>query len=1092
MSKSIYGSLGEDELLILHIGDQCVPEDVTEPVGSMSYEKIVENTNIDRIDELLTDLEDEDKISSTTEDEKKYFHLTKDGEKAREEIWEDIKEEKIILIDDKDTLQLKLKNIRNLFNGKDLIAILENINEENILDLRTKDQVYERLVGREEKFQEIKDMLDRIREEPGKAILISGDTGIGKTRLVEELKRLAIDQDFDFLKGKCHHEAPEPYQPFKSALDKFLEIEKEMGKFESVISPSQKADGKVQTRQMFDAQRKSVFYGTTKFLETLTEYRPLVLFLDDLQWADKGTLNLLDYMTDKLKDKPVLIVCTYRPGDVSEDDPLSETMRRMSRKRLYEEIELKPLETESIEKLIKEITQVEEVPKEFVKGIEEKTNGNPLFIKENVNQMIEEKLIDPVEGSFPSESKIVLVPDVVQDVIEKRVYKLNDDVRDILQLGSVIGRKIPFELLAEASEQDELEILEKIDELLENNIWREHPREESFLFSHDLLVDTIYQGTGKWLERKSLHNKVAEAIENIYESQIEEKYSILGRHFKIGEQYERSFEYFKKAGEKAERVYSHEDAVERYRESLEAAEKAESVDEEELFFLMEKVGEAVDIIGDSEEARKYFDRALTKAEDVEKKRRAYRKIARCWSNQGEFKKVISTADKGLSLYDEEGIMMEKKVEESEVERDLEELEDSPEICRLLSQKGWALRRIGKSEEAKKIFEEELEKAKDIDDVSVLSQAYHDLGSLQGSSMYMNKNMEYLQKSIDLRKEILQDEESFEQKYGLSRSYNNVGIFHLQRGNLNKSLEYLKKALDLHREINNKLFEAKTLINLAIIYTHKGELEKTEDILDDAFDMMRAIEDKQGLSRAEVNEALLYIEKGKIDKALDDFESSLETFEEIGNKIGVASTYIGMSRSFMFKGDMEKSKEYIEKAYEIAGEIKSEQVKVDALIQYGRLERLTGDPVEAVELHEKNMKNADEDGRMVSLLMNRAELIEDYIAKGELDRARELLEQKDEEDLDIPDINNKFQLVQGILHREEGNLEEAEDEFKRCLEEAKELSKKYRIARIHYELGKLYKAKENGEKAEESLEESERLYEEMDMEYMLERCRNELE
>ncbi len=1085
------GSLDNKELIILHLGDKGAFENVEEPVKLIAKENILSVLELEdeKVLDILENLKDGGKISESDE-EKRYYRLTEDGEKERKQIWDEIKKKKILLIDDKDTVQLNLENIKKVLSDTPIVEILTSIAENSMLDLKERDHFEGNLVDREEELEDLKNSLEQIKDDSGKAIFISGDTGIGKTRLVEELKEMAKEKNFDFLKGKCHLEDYEPYQPFKDALSKFLRIEREIGEFESVISPSSVSEGKAQTQQMFDAQRKSVFYGTTKFLESLCEFRPLVLFLDDLQWADKGTLNLLDYMTERLKDKPILIIGTFRPGDVPEDHPLKETMRRMSRKRLYDEIELSPLGGDSIEELIGSLTDLDEIPEDFIKSIGDKTNGNPLFIKENINQMIEENLIDPVEGTFPTESEIVLIPDVVQEVIEKRIYQLDDETREILQLGSVIGKKVPFDLLVEASDEEELKILEKIDNLLENKIWREHPREELFLFYHDLFVDTIYEGVGKWLEQKILHKKVAEAMERVFEDELEEKYSTLGRHYRKGEEYKKSFEYFKKAGEKAERVYSHEDAIERYKESLKAAAKTDSVDDEELFVLMEKLGEATNIIGKYEDCRKYFNQALTKTDDIEKQRRMYRKLAQSWNNEGEFNKVISIAEEGLNLVDNEDMVPDDEPVESVEDRSLDELDDSPEICKLLSQKGWALKRIGRSDDAKEIFQEELKKAKDIGDKSVLSQAYHDLGSFARYNMNMKECEDYLNKSIDIRKDLLKDEDSFEEKYGLSKSYNNLGAIYVQQGDLDKSLEYFKKALELHQEIKNKLFEARTLNNMGVIYMKKGELERTDRILEDVFKILKAIGDKQGRVRAEDNKGKLCMEKGKLDMALDHFESSLEISEEIDDKFGIGLSYVSISKAYILKGDLEKAEEYAEKAYELAENIKSNRMKGEALIQYGKVNRLKGDIEKAVSLHQEGVEITKEMTEITILFKNRLELVEDYIEQGELKKAEENLEKGLEEKTDSPGMDTKLKMVKGMLEREKGALDKAEEILIGCLKKAEKLTKKYREARLNYELGKVYKAKGEEETAKETFEKAERSSKEMGMESILEKCREE--
>ncbi len=1063
MSDNSLIDLEKEDMILLHLNETTSSE--SESIEKLtSNEEIFKNLDENNLDEQLGNLKDKGMISEIQEEENKCYRLTEDGEKEKKNIWDEIKDEKVILIDDKDTVRLTMRNIDNLHSDKSLIDILKNIDEDKILDVRDESQIYHGLVGREQEIEELMTSVEKMKEESSKAIFIAGDTGIGKTRLVEEVKRLAVEENIDFLKGKCDLEEHEPYHPFKDALDKFLKMDKEIGEFENMITPSHSSEEKVHTKQMFDAQRKSVFYGTTKFFESLCEIRPLVLFLDDLQWADKGTLNLLDYMTDRLQEKPILIFGTYRPGDVSEDDPLKETMRRMSRKKLYEKMELSPLDTSEIEELIKTLTNIEDVPRSFVESIEEKTNGNTLFIKENVNQMIEEKLIDPVEGTFPDQSDIILIPDVVHEVIEKRVYKLDDETRGILQLGSVIGRKVPFELLGEASDMDELEVLEKIDDLLENKIWIEHPREEAFLFTHELFIDTIYDGVGKWVEKKSLHEKVAKAMQKVYEDQLEENYSVIGRHYYKGERYQKSFEYFKKAGEKAEKVYAYEDAIERYKQSLRSFEETEALDDEEVFSLLEKLGEANTVLGNFEEARKYLSRALKKTDDIEKQRRAYRKIADTWSSQGKPEKVIGATKEGLSMR-----KIERDLPEEEKERESMGLSNSAEICRLLSHRGAALTRLGKYDEAKEIFFEELERAEELDEKSLLAQAYHDLGLMERGEVNPEDCIHYLESAIKIREEMLEEQDSAEERFDLSRSYNNLGVIYLDLRELEKAIPNFKRVLDLNKKTNNKQLKELSLQNLSLIYRYKGELEKSENIIEKLFEIYEIVEDRHGLLLAKNTIGKIALERGNLEHALGYLEDSLEIAEESDIKFRIVEVLTNISETHMWKGDIEEARNHIQRAYELAEEVQNNRAQGMSLYMKGRLDRLAGDVEESIKKHHRGIEISSETDERVDLLNNRCELAEDYLLKGDLNKAKEELNKAKEIGLDTPRFNTWLRMLEGILLRKKGDLERAESKLEESLKEAKEASKIYRVARLNCELGKLMKRKGEDKKAEEYFE-----------------------
>jgi len=1083
VTKKPLDKLDERDLLLLHFWDTSAREkrnnedsDTIEDI--LGIEKEILKRSISGLEEKGKIIEEK---TSDRRDEMQRYELTEEGKKERKRIWDDIKESKVILIDEKDAVQLRLENVLTVLDGVPLIEVIKDIDERGVLDLRDDQKSRKELVGREEHVKKLKDLIKEIDHKEINTLLISGDTGMGKTRLVEELKDMVLEMGFDFLKGRCYIEDQAPYAPFKRSLGKLIEIERGAGGAQGIISSSRSTGGKAESQKMFDAQRKSVFYGATKFLKNLSEFRPLVIFLDDIHWADSGTLNLLDYMADRLKEDAVIMIGAYRPGDVNESDPLKKTMRRMSRKKLYQEIELETLEEESIEKMISEITGIDKIPDDFVGKLEDKTNGNPLFVKEIVDQMLREGLIDVEKGEFSTEDEIFYIPDVVQEVVEKRVFDLNDESREILQLGSVIGKDIPFELLVDATGENEFDLLDKIDPLLENNIWEEDPREDAFSFSHNLFLDTIYEGVGKWLERKNLHLKIAEATESLYEGDLDDRYFTLGHHFKKGENYEKAFDYFMKAGENAEKVYAHEDAIERYEEALMIANRTGEIEEEKFISLLEELGEINNIIGNYEESRKYLRQPLSEVSDLERKRRLYRNIIDSWYNEGEFDKVIEITDEALDLGEKDHSDLDEMSASSREKNTIE-------ICKLLSKKAWALMRKGEYERAKEIFCEELNRAEELGDRSVLAQAYHDLGSLERGGLSTEDCIRYLTKAIKIRKDILAEEELFKEKYDLFRSYNNLGAIYFERLDLDKSLSLFEKALKLNQEIKNKMFEVLALNNIAAIKSKKGELDESENIIEEVLEMAEGIHHTQGQLLAENTLGVIYQERGKLDQALEHFESAKHITEKMDFKFGMIDVYVNISQIYIFKGEMDKAKDHIDHGHKLAEEIKNERSIGKTLRLKGKIERLEGDIEKGIEYHKKALET---DIKGANLFWNRCELVKDFLAKEDIKKAEENLERVKEENIGTKDSDSNLKMLQGVLLREKGDLEQSKEFLETSLAMSKELSKKYRIAKVNYELGKLYIEMDNDEKAREYLDNAKQLFEQMGMKLRLKETRDHL-
>ncbi|MFO7792447.1 MAG: tetratricopeptide repeat protein [Candidatus Saliniplasma sp.] len=1072
-----------EDIILLYIGESS-----DENKGSDLVEVNIDQIGIeeDRVRESLSSFEESGLISQKRESEGEgtiYCSLSEKGEKERQEIWDGIKEKKTVLIDDKDTVELKIKNIKKILKNESIIHMIQNIDKDNILDLRDESRKENELVGRDEELETLKDIIRDVRSEDTKTVFISGGTGIGKTRLVEELKKSALEMEADFLKGNCLLEVQTPYAPFKKALEKFSEIESETDGIISTGKMTRPSDERAKSHRMFDAQRKSVFYGTTNFLKNLSESRPMVLVLDDLQWADKGTLNLLNYMSDRLRGDPVLIIGTYRPGDVPDNHPLTEIMRMMSRKKLYGKIELKPLDKGEIKDIVSRLTDIDKIPENFVESMKEKTNGNPLFIKESVKQMVKKEIIDVNEGEFPTGSDIVLIPDIVQDVIEKRVFELDEETREILQLGSVIGKEIPFDLLVNASGKNNLELLEKIDYLLENNIWQEHPREEVFSFSHDLFVDIVYQGLGKWLEQKQLHLKIAETIETVYEEDLDNKFSTLGHHYRNAEEYGKAFDYIIKAAEKAENVYAHEDAIERYEEALRIADKTGEIEGKKVIPILEELGYTYKIIGDYEKSREYLEKALTRTSDLESRRRLYGKIANLWSDQGNFDKVITITEEGLKLKGDDKITLTGEEDE---EKAIREEEDTPEICHLLSIKGWALRRTGRYQEAEEVFYEDLERAKELDDKFSLAKAYHNLGSFERSEMKTEDCIEYLKKSIALAKEILKEDESFKIKYLLSGSYNNLGATYAISGDLDNAAIHLENALEIHHEINNKISEVTTLNNLSLLYKDKGDLEKSEELLVDAFDILKKIDYKQGRLLVENSQGVLYLEKGKFDMALPHLENALDIAEMLSFRYKICDISNNLSKTYLMKGNIDEGEVYADKALDVAEDIESNRLIGDSLKNKGKANRLNGDFDEAVKYHKKGIESAERSDESTTPFENIFELVKDHLAADKVEMAQEELGTVDEVAITTDEMVSEFKMLNGIVIREMGDYEDSEKLLTEALKGYEKLSRKYNIARIYYEIGELKKLKGEEKESKRYIEMAEGLFEEMDIELMLDK------
>ncbi len=782
---------------------------------------------------------------------------------------------------------------------------------------KSKDEIF---VGREEELDELYKTLDSVAAQGCQTVFIIGEPGLGKTKFVHRFKEKAEKEGYIFLKGSCRYETSRPYRPLQRA---FADSGKE--DLKSLALMNRESDQEIEDKNMFEAQRSAAFYETTEQLKEVALEQPLVICLDDIHWADQGTLQLFHYMADRLDESPILFLATYRPGDALPGTPFIDTLQKMGRKHLYDEIELEPLEMEQTEEMIKELTRMEEVPEDFIQTIHEKTKGNPLFIKETVQQMMVEGTIKPESGQYPDSSRDVEIPDLIQDVIERRVFRLDDESREILQVGSVIGLEVPFPLLKQSSDMEDLDLLNNIDSLIETRLWEEGKEGDTFYFCHELILDTIHKGIGKWVEKRRIHRKVAEAMKDVYEDDIEDRYPSLAYHHREAEEFSKALDYYMKSGMKAEKVYAHEDAVEMYKKAIKVSQRLQE-DEIDRLEILERMAKAYVLMGEYEEGREKLYSGLDYTSTLMDEQRIYRKVANSWLEQGQYEKALELVDKGLQIETED---------------------DKTERCRLLGKKGWALMQRGEFEEAEDAFEEERNVAEEIENRKEIAQAYHDLGTLAIQEGDYDKGRERLEEARVIRQEL-------EDLKGLYQTLNNLSVVHTYRSQLDEALEKYEKALEINEKMDNKAAMGGVLSNIGVIYYKKGEFEQALDYLQRGLESARKVGNKYVMSTSFIDLGQVYLAEDELEKASRYVDNSLEISDEIDNKEHeIIGRYIAAEVELK-KGEIEDSEREAKKALKIATEIGAKREEGMSRQVLGMVQREKGSWDEAIDNFESSI------------------------------------------------------------------------------------------------------------------------------------------
>jgi ABC-type oligopeptide transport system substrate-binding subunit/DNA-binding SARP family transcriptional activator len=433
-----------------------------------------------------------------------------------------------------------------------------------------------RFIGRERELAEARRLWQQAMQGDGHVLLISGEPGVGKTRLAHELLTHAQATGAAVLLGECFAEGSAPYAPLAQmiASTDLSGLPASIVADLLTIAPALRAAyPNIPPNLLLEplAERQRILDNVAAFLATLSERAPVLLFVDDAQWADSGTLFLLHHLARRARTLRVLIVLTYREVELSEARPLHEMLLDLNRERLATRLKLSRFDREQTCDLLAALFQ-EEITPEFLDGIYNETDGNPFFVEEVCKALIESGKLTREDGRWrrPGMDQID-IPQSVRVAIELRVAKLPAFTQDAIRAAAILGREFEFEVLqamdglGEDALIDALEIAERAQ--LIGEIKRSGAT--SFAFVHALIPLTLHEGLSI-LRRQRLHRRAAQAIEQVHANQLSsgDFAAPLGRHYAEAGDREKAIEHFLRAAERARSVYAYQEAIEHYQQAL--------------------------------------------------------------------------------------------------------------------------------------------------------------------------------------------------------------------------------------------------------------------------------------------------------------------------------------------------------------------------------------------------------------------------------------------------------------------------------------------------------------------------------------------
>ena len=773
-------------------------------------------------------------------------------------------------------------------------------------DQKVKLTYQTRMIGREAELEDISHLIRKAERRSGSTILIAGDAGVGKSRLIEEVRAYAYRRDAVFIGARCaNQESKTPYQPFRDAINEYIKaleqmeegergreidrLREEVGDLGGILLKLNPRMGKIlgecKAPVALDPDRENqrfLMVASRFFCGIAPEGSVAVLYIEDLHWADEGTLALLAEIHEIGADANLVLIASYREDELAADHLVRRLEAKSDVAGQLRAMKLAPLTAEHLRKVIVSIFG-ESVQKADVlaRFLHEKSGGNPFFAITILREFVEEKAVvwerDAWNVTWERLSTVSIGASMIEMIL-KRAHALPPAANRMLGIASVYGRDFDMDLLFKLTDLGTEDIVHLVDDAINLQFLVEDAERGRLLFAHDRIRDAFYRKLDA-PERRRLHGEMGRYIEHVNRMNIDSAIFDLVYHYHEGEDFDKVLEFVLPAAKRAKESSANDAALRYYQMAVDLLEARGDKTSGRWIQAKEGLVEIYLLVGASNDAIAAAREILPLKQTPLEKTRIYYHMGNAWFNKGDWAQCEQAFAEGLALLGEKIPRTKGQVIVSLVrglfvnlvrhnvlrriwpQRRYSEQaqEETKEICRIVGKLTWmyilddALKCMNLVIRSYNISHARLDNCRE---KSLATAIY---AAIFMSIPMFSRSLAYHHKALAMRT-ALGDE------WGIGQCLQFLGFCHSLMGRHEKAIQSFQQSRDVFTTLGDMWEYGMVLDGWSRVYLYLGDYQRMISLASQYQGISEKTANDFGVASAEALLAFAYVEKGNYAKA----------------------------------------------------------------------------------------------------------------------------------------------------------------------------------------------------------------------------------